>query len=95
MEKEMEGTYVGTIARELESNFEERNKTTAASNLSVYQYSFDSEKCDGHDSDSDENGNNKVQVSASIYVLILINLSGSSRCIGGFNEVQFKGFGYY
>ena len=29
MEKEMEGTYVGTVARELESNFEERNKTTA------------------------------------------------------------------
>ena len=32
----MEGTYVGTVARELESNFEERNKTTAASVLSVY-----------------------------------------------------------
>ena len=29
----MEGTYVGTVARELESNIEERNKTTAASNL--------------------------------------------------------------
>ena len=95
MEKEMEGTYVGTVARELESNIEERNKTTAASDLSVYQYSVDSEKCDGHDSDCEENGNNKVQVSASIYVLILINLSGSFQCIGGFNEVQFKGFGYY
>ena len=95
VEKEMEGTYVGTVARELQSNIEERNKTTASSDLSVYQYSVDSEKCDGHESDHDENGNNNVQVSASIYVLILINLSGSFRCIGGFNEVQFKGFGYY
>ena len=95
VDKEMEGTYVGTVARELQSNIEERNKTTVASDLSVYQYSVDSEKCDGHDSDRDENGNNNVQVSASIYVLILINLSGSFRCIGGFNEVQFKGFGYY
>ena len=51
MEKEMEGTYVGTVARKLESNFEERNKTTAASVLTVYQYPVDSEKCDGHDSD--------------------------------------------
>ena len=92
MDKEMEGTYVGTVARELQSNIEERNKTTAASDLSVYQYSVDSEKCDGHDSDRDENG---IQESASIYVLILINLFGSFRCIGGFNEVQFKGFGYY
>ena len=25
----------------------------------------------------------------------LINLSGSYRCIGGFTEVEFKGFGYY
>ena len=48
VEKEMEGTYVGTIARELESNTKERNKTTAASDLSVYQYSVDLEKCDGH-----------------------------------------------
>ena len=64
----MECTYVGTMARELESNLQERNKTTAASDLSVYQYSFDSENCDGHDSDSDENGNTKAQVSASIYV---------------------------
>ena len=94
VEKEMEGTYVGTVARELQSNIEERNKTTAASDRSVYQYSVDSEKCDGHDSDRDENGNNNVQVNASIYVLILINLSGSFRCIGGFNEVKFKGFGY-
>ncbi|KAL5497499.1 hypothetical protein EMCRGX_G013975 [Ephydatia muelleri] len=62
VEKEMEGTYVGTVARELQSNIEERNKTTAASDLSVYQYSVDSEKCDGHDSDRDENGNNNVQV---------------------------------
>ena len=40
----MEGTYVGTFARELQSNIEERNKTTASSHLSVYQYSVDSEK---------------------------------------------------
>ena len=92
VEKEMEGTYVHTVARELQSNIEERNKTTAASDVFVYQYSVDSEKCDGHDSDRDENGNNNVQVSASIYVLIL---SCSFRCIGGFNEVQFKGFSYY
>ena len=81
MEKEMESTNVGTVARELERNIEESNKTTAAGNLPVYQYSVNSEKCDGHDSDHDENGNNNVQVSASIYVLILINLSGSFRCI--------------
>eukprot|EP00731_Ephydatia_muelleri_P009198 Em0004g1536a len=62
VDKEMEGTYMGTVARELQSNIEERNKTTAASDLSVYQYSVDSEKCDGHDSDRDENGNNNVQV---------------------------------
>ena len=49
MEKEMEGTYnyVGTVARELESNIEEStcNKTTAACKQSscLYQYS---EKCD-------------------------------------------------
>ena len=72
VEKEMEGTYVGTVARELESNIEERIKTTAASDRSVYQYSADSEKCDVHDSDRDKNGNNNVQVSASIYVLIFL-----------------------
>ena len=33
MEKEMEGTYVGTVERELESNTGESNKTTAASQL--------------------------------------------------------------
>ena len=33
VEKEMEGTYVGTVARELQSNIEVRNKTTAASDL--------------------------------------------------------------
>ena len=38
----------------------------ACNKISVYQYSFGSEKCDGHDSDHDENGNNNVQVSASI-----------------------------
>ena len=70
MEKEMDSTYVGTVARVLESNIEESNTctTTAASDLPVYQYSADSEKCDGHESDCDENGNNNVQVSASIYV---------------------------
>ena len=68
VEKEMDSTYVGTVARVLESNIEESNKTTAASDLPVYQYSADSEKCDGHESDRDENGNNNVQVSASIYV---------------------------
>ena len=31
VEKEMEGTYVGTVASELESNIEESHKTTSAS----------------------------------------------------------------
>ena len=54
MEKEMEGAYVGTV----ESNIEESNKTTAASDIPIYQYSVDLEKCDGHESDRDENGSN-------------------------------------
>ena len=69
MEKEMEGTNVGTVASELESNIEESHKTTSANNLPVYQYSADSEKCDGHESYCDENGNTNVHVSALIYVL--------------------------
>eukprot|EP00731_Ephydatia_muelleri_P012192 Em0006g1086a len=55
VEKEMEGTYVGTVASELESTIEESHKTTSASDLPVYQYSADSEKCDDHESDHDEN----------------------------------------
>ena len=43
MEREMESTNVGTVARELESNIEESNKTTAAGDLPVYQYSVNSE----------------------------------------------------
>ena len=86
VEKEMEGTYVGTVARELESNIGESNKTTAASHLPVYQYSADSEKCDGHESDCDENGNNNVHVSAPIYV----NLSGSFQCIGSLLKSSSK-----
>ena len=69
MEKEMEGTYVGTVASELESNVEESHKTTSASDLPVYQYYADSEKCDGHESYCDENGNTNVHVSALKYVL--------------------------
>ena len=46
----------------LQGSWKERNKTTAASDISVYQYSVNSDKCDGHDCDRDENGNNNVQV---------------------------------
>ena len=35
MEKEMEGTYVGIVASELESNIEESHKTTSASDRPV------------------------------------------------------------
>ena len=54
VEKDLEGTYVGTVASQCqsESNVEERNKTTAASDLP------DSEVCDGHESDYDQNDNN-------------------------------------
>ena len=33
VEKDLEGTYVGTVASQSECNVEERNKTTAASDL--------------------------------------------------------------
>ena len=44
--------YVGTVASQSECNVEERNKTTAASDLP------DSEVCDDHESDYDQDGNN-------------------------------------
>ena len=50
-DNQMEGTYVSTVASELESNIEVSHKNTSASDLPVYQYSADSEKCDGHESD--------------------------------------------
>ena len=80
VEKKMEGTYVGTVASELESNIEESHKTTSASDLPVYQYSADSEKCDGHESDP----------GCLNICFNLINLSGSFRFIGGFIEVQSR-----
>ena len=65
MEKDLEGTYVGTVASQSECNFEQRNKTTVASNLP------DSEVCDGHESDYDQDGNNNGHLSAKIYVALL------------------------
>ncbi|KAL5486382.1 hypothetical protein EMCRGX_G018851 [Ephydatia muelleri] len=58
VEKDLEGTYVGTVASQSECNVEERNKTTAASDLP------DSEVCDDHESDYDQDGNNNGHVSA-------------------------------
>ncbi|KAL5471109.1 hypothetical protein EMCRGX_G029188 [Ephydatia muelleri] len=56
VEKDLEGTYVGTVASQSECNVEERNKTTAASDLP------DSEVCDDHESDYDQDGNNNGHV---------------------------------
>ena len=58
VEMDLEGTYVDTVASQSECNVEERNKTTAASNLP------DSEVCNGHESDYDQDGNNNGHVSA-------------------------------
>ena len=60
MEKDLEGTYVGTVASQSECNVEERNKTTAASNLPDSEVHV----CDGHESDYDQDGNNNGHVSA-------------------------------
>eukprot|EP00731_Ephydatia_muelleri_P025393 Em0017g476a len=56
VEKDLEGTYVGTVASQSECNVEERNKTSAASDLP------DSEVCDDHESDYDQDGNNNGHV---------------------------------
>ena len=38
--RKWKGTYVGTVASELEGNIEESRKTTSASDHPVYQYSL-------------------------------------------------------